>query len=257
MKRTIAQPKTTQKTLDALQYLRFLPEIVIRNRYLKLKDFEHGNAKIVLDAFFQHSCLTNDWQKAFLMDSKSLQNMYANTEANLYKPCAEASLARRAMAAILYQDFFISLQDSKPNLNPFQEEFNSFEEFWCAVEWDLMYRSMQSVGLINVTGEIIPQGKRKAMAQASQFFTYLDNPSKVQFNNSSVSSTASEALFFCAIYHAQNNKQFRHREFAGFKATLKRCHREIRNNKLQVGYLLEDKSLVLFNKSKTVLKPNS
>ncbi|MGJ5630366.1 hypothetical protein [Nostoc sp. CALU 1950] len=258
MKKAINQPPISSATLSALNYLHDLPDRVIQERYLNIKTVEQGNGKILLEAMHRYAKLTNNWRQAFLMNGKELQNICAASEAAPYRSYAEASLARRAMAEILYQDFY-------PEFDRFQEKFDSFEEFWCAVEWDLMYRAMRGSGLINITEyvsddvieKIKPQGKRKWIEYGFQFLKYLDDPSKVQFNQHHKLCTVAESLYFYAMYHGQQDDQFRRRELAEFTATLKRCHREIRNNNLQLGYLLEDRSLVIFEKhKKKVLKPH-
>ena len=251
MKKAINQPPISSATLYALNYLRDLPDHVIQGRYLNIKTVEQGNGKIMLEAMRRYAKLTNNWRQAFLMNAKELQNIYAATEAAPYRSSAKASLARRAMCEILYQDLY-------PEFDRFQEKFDSFEEFWCAVEWDLMYRAMRGSGLINVTEKTEPQGKRKWIEQGFQFLKSLDDPLKVQFNQHHKLCTVAESLYFYAMYHGQQDDQFRRRELAEFTATLKRCHREIRNNNLQLGYLLEDGSLVIFEKhGKKVLKPNA
>lgn len=252
-KKSLAQPSISPITFNALNYLRYLPDQVIRDRYLDLKTVEQGNGKIMMEAMRRHTRLTNNWQQALLIDAKELQKIYAANEQALYRPCAEASLARRAMAAIIYQDIY-------PEFYRFQEQFDSFEEFWCAVEWDLMYRAMRGSGLINVTEEVKPQGKRKWAEQGNEFFKYLEDSEKVPFKKQPelIDLPAAEALHIYAIYHAQQDEGFRRRQLAEFAATLKRCHREIRNNKLQLGYLLEDGSLIIFEKhGKQVLKPDT
>lgn len=266
MKKAINQPPVSSATLSALNYLHDLPDHVIQGRYLNIKTVEQGNGKILLEAMRRYAKLTNNWRQAFLMNAKELQNIYAASEAAPYSSYAEASLARRAMAEILYQDFY-------PEFDRFQKKFDSFEEFWCAVEWDLMYRAMRGSGLINITEhvsdiviekikppgkKIKPPGKRKWIEYGFQFLKYLDDPSKVQFKQPHKLCTVAESLYFYAMYHGQQDDQFRRRELAEFTATLKRCHREIRNNNLQLGYLLEDGSLVIFEKhGKKVLKPNA
>jgi hypothetical protein len=169
MKKVIAQPPISWQTNLALDYLRELPDRVIRDRYLNVKNFEKGNPGILLEATRRHAELTNNWQRAFLRNANALLDTYTISEEAPYRPYAEASLAHRAMTAILYKA-------PCPEFNDLKEKFHSFEEFWCAVEWHLMYRCMRSSGLINVAEKVELQGKRKRADRASKFFTYLDDP---------------------------------------------------------------------------------
>lgn len=249
-KKTLTQPAISSITLDALKYLYNLPDHVIRDRYLDIKTVEKGNAKIMLEAMRRHARLTNNLLQAVLICGIDLEDICTNSEQKLYYPYAKAFLARRAMAAIIYQDLY-------PKLCRFQKQFDSFEEFWCAVEWDLMYRAMRGSGLISVTEEIQPQGKRDWADQADQLFEYLEDPKKVSFSKNMELRTAAEALHFYAIYHAKQDQKFRCGQFAQFTAILKRCHRLIRNNKLKSGYLLEDGTLVIFQQyAKKILTPD-
>ncbi|WGV24591.1 hypothetical protein [Halotia branconii] len=159
-KKTLPQPSISPTTFIALNYLHNLPDQVVRDRYSDIKTVEQGNGKIMMEAMRRHARLTNNWQQALLIDAKELQKIYAVNEQAPYRPYAEISLAHRAMAAIIYQDFY-------PDFYRFQKQFDSFEEFWCAIEWDLMYRAMRGSGLINVTEEVKPQGKRKRAEQGN------------------------------------------------------------------------------------------
>jgi hypothetical protein len=70
----------------------------------------------------------------------------------------------------------------------------------------------------------------------------------VPFTSEGTLLTPAQALYFCAISYAQQDNQFRWGKYTEFVATLKRCHRESRNNTLQAVYLLEDESLVILKK---------
>ena len=210
-----------------------------------------GLDKVLPGALNRWARYTNNWRYALLIDTDKIGELAESAEAAPYRPCGEASIAYRAISAILYEKLPLEFV-------PSQEKIDSFEDLWRAVEWHFMYQRMQSCGLIDVTDEIKPQGKRKSLEQASEFFKYLEDPSLVKFTEEKSLKSPAEGLIFYAIYYAQQNSQFRRQEFAQFVATLKRCQREIRNaRQFQMGYLLEDESLVIFEKhAKTTLEPD-
>lgn len=236
------KPQFTLDLKHCIELVANLPDYLLEHRHGIRLSFTHvGDDDKLIKKIREAYRAEALWLRYFLLDETQHLPELTFTWKALYKPFAERAINFHRLA----QEVFLRIDTCQ------QEEISSPGIWMTLCEIELCETILKNSGFIDIAR---PIGKAKVAQENNKYYTHLEQVTKIRFGYAT-QQTPISALESTAAFIAQEDIEFRHKDYTKYLKAQKSYFEKLRRSPLLIGFLDAKGNLEIMGRGKDTRKP--